>query len=65
MAQQQLTCPEVQRMRQLTSLNITSQQVAGDQLYGDISTGLFRPLVPVSLRRRVFTSIHGISHPGR
>ena len=65
MAQQQLTCPEVQRMRQLTSLNITSQQVAGDQLYGDISTGIFRPLVPVSLRRRVFTSLHGISHPGR
>ena len=30
----------------------------------DISTGNPRPLVPISMRRHVFDTLHGLSHPG-
>ena len=30
----------------------------------DISTGSHRPLVPSSMRRQVFDSLHSLSHPG-
>ena len=61
----QATCPDVAAMRQSTSLNITSQHVDGVQLYGDVSTGTFRPLVPRALRHAVFHSLHELAHPGR
>ena len=35
-----------------------------DPLYCDVSTGTQRPLVPLSWRRTVFNSFHGLSHPG-
>ena len=31
----------------------------------DVSQGHPRPLIPVTLRRRIFDSIHGLSHPGK
>ncbi len=33
-------------------------------LYCDMSTGSSRPIVPLSWRRTVFDSLHGLSHPG-
>jgi Integrase zinc binding domain/Integrase core domain len=33
-------------------------------LYGDVSTGCFRPLVPLDYRRTIFDSLHCGSHPG-
>lgn len=32
-------------------------------VYCDISTGYVRPYVPEKLRKQVFTSVHGLSHP--
>ena len=39
-------------------------QEGGPTLLCDVSTGRPRPLVPVAWRRRVFESIHSLSHPG-
>ena len=36
----------------------------GISILGDVSTGNFRPLVPSDLRKKVFESIHCLSHPG-
>jgi transposase InsO family protein len=48
-----------------TSLQIVYHPLpGGHMLAGDTSTGQFRPLVPPSLRRRVFDSLHGLAHPG-
>ena len=33
-------------------------------LLGDFSQGVFRPLVPVGFRKKVFDSLHALSHPG-
>ncbi|KFD60497.1 hypothetical protein M514_27333 [Trichuris suis] len=33
------------------------------RLWGDMSTGKFRPYVPVGMRRDVFNSLHMLSHP--
>ena len=37
---------------------------ANATLLCDVSTGQPRPLVPTSWRRRVFDTVHGLSHPG-
>ncbi|CAI5673187.1 unnamed protein product [Oreochromis niloticus] len=39
-------------------------QDGGPFLVCDVSTGRPRPVVPVSWRRRVFDSVHALSHPG-
>ena len=62
MALRQVLCPEVAAMRASTTLTVTSRPVKG-LLYGDTSTGTFRPLVPASLRRAVFDVLHNSSHP--
>jgi hypothetical protein len=46
------------------SLFITSRKVAGIELFGDISTGAFRPLVPPAFRDSAAASLHGVAHPG-
>ena len=48
------------------SLKIVKESVPGcDQpLLGDFSQGVFRPLVPVGFRKKVFDSLHALSHPG-
>ena len=33
-------------------------------LLGDVSTPIFRPLVPQSLRHVLFQHVHGLAHPG-
>jgi hypothetical protein len=39
--------------------------LAGDDtLLGDVSTGVFRPLVAIQHREAVFQSLHSIHHPG-
>ena len=34
------------------------------KLLCDVATGVPRPLVPSSMRRKVFDLVHGLSHPG-
>ncbi len=40
------------------------QVVEGVEVLGDVSTGVFRPLVPPAFREQVFLHLHNISHPG-
>nr|CAB3264537.1 uncharacterized protein zf(cchc)-26 [Phallusia mammillata] len=48
------------------SLELTERQVPNSdlKLIGDVSTGNFRPIVPLALRKRAFMTLHGLSHPG-
>jgi hypothetical protein len=64
MAVRQIVCPDVAAMRNSTCLEISTMPLKGCQLFGDISTGRFRPLVPTVLRKAVFDNIHGAAHPG-
>jgi hypothetical protein len=50
MAAAQRDCPEVAEMINSTTLQITTQAVGGKTLLGDVSTGVFRPLVPIQHR---------------
>ena len=49
-----------------SSLKIEERRMPqyGISLLGDVSTGLFRPLVPLPFRRPVFEHLHALSHPG-
>ena len=50
LAQAQSTCPDVALMRQSQRLRIVSRPVEGEILLGDVSTGVFRPLLPRAFR---------------
>jgi hypothetical protein len=50
----QLTCPDVTAMKLLPSLNVVSKVVEGVEVLGDVSTGVFCPLVPPAFREQVF-----------
>jgi hypothetical protein len=64
MALLQLTYPDVEKMRNDGRLKISKVQVGDQWLFGEISTGVFRPLVPAPLRRLVFNVLHAVAHPG-
>jgi hypothetical protein len=64
MAAAQRACPEVAEMMNSTTLQITTQAVGDETLLGDVSTGVFCPLVPIQHREAVFKSLHAIHHPG-
>jgi hypothetical protein len=63
MAPVQRACPEVAEMMNSTTLQITTQAVGDETLLGDVSTRVFRPLVPIQHREMVFQSLHAIHHP--
>jgi Integrase zinc binding domain/RNase H-like domain found in reverse transcriptase len=64
MALLQLACPDVQSMRDSSSLKITQVAVGDQWLLDDVSTGEFHPLVPGPMRRLVFDVLHAVAHPG-
>ena len=48
-----------------TSREPFSESTAGKhQLMCDVSSGRWRPLVPLTWRRRVFLAVHNLAHPG-
>ncbi len=47
MADAQRSCPEVAEMTSSPTLQITTQAVGDTTLLGDVSTGVFRPLLPI------------------
>ncbi len=65
MAAEQNRCPETQRLLGGTSLKLGFRQTGTQRLAGDISTGTFWPIVPLKLRKDIFTHFHNIAHPGR
>jgi RNase H-like domain found in reverse transcriptase/Reverse transcriptase (RNA-dependent DNA polymerase)/Integrase core domain/Integrase zinc binding domain len=60
----QKICPSITALKLQSSLSVVYRLCGDIYLYGDVSTGCFRPLVPVDFRRAVFDSLHGGSHPG-
>ena len=67
MAREQQQCPDIAASRTaLTNLQLQDVQFTpdGPTLLCDSSRGHPRPLVPCSLRRSVFDSIHSLAHPG-
>jgi RNase H-like domain found in reverse transcriptase/Integrase zinc binding domain len=64
MALQQILCQQVQQLLHAPGLRIGFKQVGDLKLWGDVSTGTFRPLVPLPHRRQVFDHLHRPAHPG-
>jgi hypothetical protein len=60
----QLSCPDVQAMLASPSLSVVSKKVGAVDVLGDVSTGVFRPLLPARFRSAAVWSLHNIHHPG-
>ncbi len=65
MAAEQNRCPETQRLQGGTSPKLAFHQTGAQRLAGDVSTGNFRPLVPLKFRKNIFDHFHDVAHPGR
>jgi hypothetical protein len=60
----QPSCPDVQAMLVSPSLSVVSKKVGAVEVLGDVSTGVFRPLLPARFRSAAVLSLHNIHHPG-
>jgi hypothetical protein len=47
-----------------SSLSVVSKKVDTAEVLGDVSTGVFRPLLPARFRVAAVWSLHNIHHPG-
>ncbi len=65
MATKQNHCPETQRLLGGTSLKLAFRQTGAQRLAGDVSTGNFRPIVPLKFRKKNFDHFHNVAHLGR
>jgi hypothetical protein len=64
-AKAQSACPSIPSLLKNSSLNITSFPISPElALLGDVSTPIFRPLVPLSFQKPVFDHVHSLGHPG-
>jgi cleavage and polyadenylation specificity factor subunit 1 len=64
MAAAQRTCGDTQEIISKSSLKIKFFPTTGKDLACDVSQVAARPVVPVSFRQQIFSSIHNIAHPG-
>ena len=60
----QSSCSSVQSLLNSGSLKIIFAPYRTTEVLCDVSTGVPRPLVPVSLRRKLFDLLHSTTHPG-
>ncbi len=67
MVAEQNRCPETQRLLGGTSLKLAFCQTGAQpkRLAGDVSTGIFRPIVFQKFRKDIFAHFHNVAHPGR
>jgi hypothetical protein len=56
---------ETQHLLSGTSLKLAFRQTGAQRLAGDVSTGNFRPIVPLKFRKTIFDNFHNVGHPGR
>jgi hypothetical protein len=54
MAAEQNRCAETQRLLGGSSLQLAFRQAGTQRLAGDVSTGIFRPMVPQEFRKDIF-----------
>ena len=64
LAEAQASCPDLKIMQQAANLQLATVDVEGKILYGEVSTGIFRPVVPEKFRLPIFLHLHGAVHPG-
>jgi hypothetical protein len=64
MALQQILCTQVQQLLHQPGLKIGYKQVGDLKLWVDVSTGTFRPLVPLPQCHQVFDHFNCPAHPG-
>ena len=62
LARAQESCQETQELH--AKLDAQDVLISGQKIWCDSSLGVLRPLVPVSMRRLVFNSMHSLAHPG-
>jgi hypothetical protein len=60
----QPACPDVQAMLISPSLAVVSKKMGNAEVLDDVSTGVFRPLLPARFRSAAVLSLHNIHHPG-
>jgi hypothetical protein len=60
----QPSCPDVQTMLVSSSLSVVSKKFGAVEVLGDVSTGVFRPLLPARFRAAAVWSLYSIHHPG-
>jgi hypothetical protein len=65
MAAEQNHCAEMQCLLGGSSLQLAFRQAGTQHLAGDVSTGIFCPIVPQKFRKDIFFHFHNISHLGR
>lgn len=67
LAKAQRNDPRLAELRRNIKLKIAKKRVGGTNVsvFCDVSTGKPRPYLPISFRREVFDSIHGLSHSGK
>jgi hypothetical protein len=65
MAPEQNRCPEMQRLLGGTSLKLAFRQTGAQRPAGDVSTGNFRPIVPLKFRKIIFDHFDDVAHLGR
>ncbi len=64
MAAEQNRCPETQRLLGVTSLKLAFRQTGAQRLAGDVSTGTFRPIVPLKFRKTFLILFTMLLTPG-
>jgi hypothetical protein len=62
MATEQNHCAEMQHLLCSSSFKLAFRQAGIQRLFGDVSTGVFYPIVPATLRKDIFLHLHSISH---
>ncbi len=65
MAAKQTRCAETQHLLRGSSLKLAFCQTGTQCLAGNISTGVFRPIVPLRFRKHIFSHFHIVAHPRR
>jgi hypothetical protein len=64
MAAAQRECPDFKTMQASPSIQLVYRWTGDHFLYGDVSTGVFRPFIPRQFRSAVILSQHNLHHPG-
>jgi hypothetical protein len=65
MAAKQNCCAETQSLLGGTSLKLAFYQTGAQCPSGDISTGVFRPIVPLKFRKYIFSHFQNVAHSNR
>jgi hypothetical protein len=60
----QPSCPDVQAMLVSPSLSVVTKKVGAAEALGDVSTGVFWPLLPARFRSAAILYLHNIHDPG-